>query len=45
MMQFPYQEIEEKIAYTFQDKSLLLTAFTHSTYAHQFGGEDNERME
>lgn len=44
-MSFPYAEIENKIGYTFRDKSLLLTAFTHSTYAHAHGGADNERME
>ena len=42
---FPYEEIEKKIDYTFQDKSLLKKAFTHSTYANAYGGEDNERME
>lgn len=44
-MQFPYSEIEEKIKYRFQNRELLLTAFTHSTYAHQYGDKDNERME
>ncbi|MBO4940222.1 MAG: ribonuclease III [Clostridia bacterium] len=42
---FPYDEIEERIKYQFKDRELLLTAFTHSTYAHQYGGADNERME
>ena len=42
---FPYAEIEKKIGYTFENKSLLKQAFTHSTYAHLHGGEDNERME
>ncbi len=44
-MSFPYAEIEKIIGYTFRDKSLLLTAFTHSTYAHAHGSKDNERME
>ena len=44
-MNFPYAEIENIIGYTFYDKRLLLTAFTHSTYAHAHGGKDNERME
>ncbi len=44
-MQFPYAEIEEKIGYTFQDKKLLKTAFTHSTYGNAHKVEDNERME
>lgn len=44
-MSFPYAEIEEKLGYTFKDKALLKTAFTHSTYANNVGGKDNERME
>lgn len=44
-MDFPYAEIEEKIQYRFQNRELLRTAFVHSTYAHQYGGADNERME
>ena len=44
-MNFPYAEIENKIGYTFKDKSLLKEAFTHSTYANAFGCKDNERME
>lgn len=43
--EFPYARIEEKIQYRFRDRKLLKQAFTHSTYAHAFGGEDNERME
>lgn len=42
---FPVSEAEEKIGYVFKDKSLLIRAFTHSTYAHEHGGEDNERLE
>ncbi|MCM1043619.1 MAG: ribonuclease III [Corallococcus sp.] len=38
-------EIENIIGYTFTDKSLLRTAFTHSSYAHTNSLEDNERME
>ena len=37
--------IEEKIGYLFQDKRLLLAAFTHSSYKNVHGGEDNERLE
>jgi ribonuclease-3 len=44
-MLFPYQTIEEKINYVFQDKDLLIEAFTHSTFANKYGGKDNERME
>ncbi|MBQ8374407.1 MAG: ribonuclease III [Clostridia bacterium] len=36
---------EERIGYTFEDKALLVRAFTHSSYAHIHGGEDNERLE
>ena len=44
-MLFPYQTIEEKINYVFQNKDLLIEAFTHSTFANKYGGKDNERME
>lgn len=37
--------LEEKLGYTFRDKELLLTCFTHSTYANAHGGESNERLE
>ncbi|MDD6994665.1 MAG: ribonuclease III family protein [Candidatus Borkfalkiaceae bacterium] len=42
---FSIAEAEKKIGYTFKNKRLLLQAFTHSTYANQYGGEDNERLE
>ncbi len=38
-------EIEGKIGYRFRQVALLQEAFTHKTYAHAHGGEDNERME
>ena len=44
-MSFPYREIEKKIGYVFIDKNLLKTAFTHASYAHRYGGENNERLE
>lgn len=44
-MKFPVTEIENKIGYTFTNKSLLEEAFTHSTYANAHGGKDNERLE
>lgn len=44
-MEIAFARIEEKIGYTFRDKSLLEEAFTHSTYANAHGGKDNERME
>ena len=45
MKNFPYEQIERIIGYAFQNKELLLTAFTHSSYAKTYGGEDNERLE
>lgn len=36
---------EERIGHSFRDKALLLTCFTHRSYANAFGGEDNERLE
>lgn len=33
------------IGYTFRDKELLKTCFTHKTYANNCGGESNERLE
>ncbi len=45
MKPFPYAQIEKKIGYVFSDKALLKEAFTHASYAHQFGGKNNERME
>lgn len=44
-MEFPFEEIENKIGYAFRDKALLKEAFTHSTYANAHGGKDNERLE
>lgn len=36
---------EQKIEYVFGDKQLLKTAFTHSSYANEHGGRNNERLE
>ena len=44
-MRFPILEIEEKIGYTFKDKSLLQQAFVHSSYGKGKNIPDNERME
>ncbi len=44
-MRFPYAEIEKKLGHTFKDKNLLKTAFTHVSYSHRYGGENNERLE
>lgn len=45
MKPFPYAEIEQKIGYVFTDKALLQEAFTHASYAHHYGGKNNERLE
>jgi ribonuclease-3 len=37
---------QEKIGYTFKNTALLLTALTHSSFAHENSGcEDNEKLE
>ena len=36
---------EELIGYTFKDKMLLRKCFTHSSYAHENGEQDNELLE
>lgn len=36
---------EHKIGYEFQNKSLLAQALTHSSYANEYGLENNERLE
>ena len=41
---FPVAEAEKKLKYTFKDKNLLITAFTHKSYAGKLGA-DNDRME
>ncbi len=42
-----FSALEEKIEYTFQNKSLLAEALTHSSYANEVrnGTKCNERME
>lgn len=44
-MIFLMYECEERIGYTFKDKTLLRTCFTHSSYSHEHGGKNNERLE
>jgi len=41
------EELEEKIGYTFRDRTLLKTALTHSSYANENRGglSSNERLE
>ena len=44
-MIFEINEIEKAIGYTFKDKMLLRKCFTHSSYSHEHGTEDNEKLE
>lgn len=44
-MIFDIDEIENRIGYKFKDKMLLRKCFTHSSYAHEHGAEDNELLE
>lgn len=37
--------IEDKLGYTFSDETLILTAFTHSSYANEKHTLSNERLE
>ena len=39
------EELEQKLEYSFQDKRLLLTALTHSSYANEHRCASNERLE
>lgn len=43
--QATYEEAEGVIGYSFRNRGLLLTAFTHSTFAGHYGEESNERLE
>ncbi len=40
-----FREAEQCIGYPFRDRTLLITAFTHTTYANVSGESDNERLE
>ncbi|MBO4251114.1 MAG: ribonuclease III [Clostridia bacterium] len=44
-MIFDIDGIENIIGYSFKDKMLLRKCFTHSSYAHEHGEEDNELLE
>ena len=44
-MAFPVEQIEKKLGYTFRNKNLLKTAFTHVSYANRYGERSNERLE
>lgn len=37
--------LEKILLHTFSDRELLKTAFTHRTFANEYGGQDNERLE
>lgn len=50
MLPLPISKLEEKIGYTFNDKTIIKKALTHSSYAneqkaHHFASESNERLE
>lgn len=43
---FKLKNLEKNIGYTFKDKKLLINALSHSSYANEVKGqEDNERLE
>ncbi len=44
-MIFVIYECEERLGYSFKDKTLLRNCFTHSSYSHEHGGKNNERLE
>ena len=44
-MAFEIETIEKKLGYTFRNKSLLRTAFTHISYANRYQEKSNERLE
>ena len=44
-MIFDISEVENIIGYEFNDKNLLRTCFTHSSYANEHGAVDNELLE
>jgi ribonuclease-3 len=39
------EKLQKALGYTFRDKALLELALTHSSYAHERGGDCNERLE
>lgn len=44
-MIFVMYECEERIGYSFKDKTLLRTCFTHSSYSHEHACKNNELLE
>lgn len=45
MLKIEIEKIEQIIGYSFKNKQYLITAFTHSSYGHLKGVENNERQE
>ncbi len=45
MVIFDIAECESRLGYVFKDKMLLRQCFTHSSYANEHGGKDNEMLE
>jgi len=44
-MIFDIEGVQSKIGYAFRDVMLLRKCFTHSSYAYENGGDDNELLE
>ncbi len=44
-MIFDIEGVQSKIGYAFRDVMLLRKCFTHSSYAYEHGGDDNELLE
>ena len=40
-----FRTVQNVLGYEFQNRDLLLSCFTHKSYANAFGGEHNERLE
>lgn len=46
MSEFPFDKVQSRIGYRFNDRRILLNAFTHSSYVNEHGGcVSNERIE
>ncbi len=42
---YPIEKLEERIGYVFEDKELLLTALTHSSFKNELTGNDRDDYE
>ena len=42
---FDLQQLEKLLGYEFNNKDLLKTAVTHSSYSHIHGGKNYQRLE